>query len=317
MSRAHQSIIDAVEAPPRPIVDLLRTLKTVVVATFTRDGALLDANDGFLEAFGEDAITRYGADVRGLFVEPRFRQFTVRRASRGDSTVYRGHLEVGPAGGQVVSLTGTIYGTADALLLVAEHAPAHLALPEQIWLALNARAASPDPPPPGLSTRYCSKRTPEAIGTFSDPAENGAANARCLAQPPWGPMAEYPAASGAIAFAQEETPSKWMGRARADTETGAWQGDEEFFVFLSREGLLEAKCAARHLGRDALFLRVDPLLFSRGEVCEIELARPRHEETQVAFFATVARRTMSGVEVRLAPKSALACPCFPRESLVD
>lgn len=111
---------------PKALPSLLRELNVVAVALLTRDGALQDANTGFLRMIPGEHSESALRDVRDLFVHPRFDQFAARQAEPSDSSVYRGILNIGDMNVQVRSLRGTIYALGDDLLVVAEHDIAQL-----------------------------------------------------------------------------------------------------------------------------------------------------------------------------------------------
>ena len=111
---------------PKALPSLLRELNVVAVALLTRDGALQDANTGFLRMIPGEHSESALRDVRDLFVNPRFDQFAARQAEPSDSSVYRGILNIGDMNVQVRSLRGTIYALGDDLLVVAEHDIAQL-----------------------------------------------------------------------------------------------------------------------------------------------------------------------------------------------
>jgi len=114
------------ESLEQPIPAFIRDLAAVAVAVIGRDGTLRDANRGFLNLTAHRAPGETTADVRDLFVNPRFFQFAARHTKRSDRVVYRGILNIGRSDGSVVSLKGTIYGHDDDLLLVAEYDVAEL-----------------------------------------------------------------------------------------------------------------------------------------------------------------------------------------------
>ncbi len=114
------STAEAGMQPSRPsIPSWLRELTAVAVAIVGRDGRLRDGNRGFAAFLA--AAAGPDADVRELFVNPRFSQFAVRTTRRADRVVYRGILNLGRGDRRVASLKGTVYGYDDALLVVAEH----------------------------------------------------------------------------------------------------------------------------------------------------------------------------------------------------
>jgi two-component system, NtrC family, sensor kinase len=116
-------VVDSLE---QPIPAFIRDLAAVAVAVISRDGTLRDANRGFLNLTANRAPGETTADVRDLFVNPRFYQFAARHTKRRDRIVYRGILNLGRGEGPVISLKGTIYGHDDDLLVVAEYDVAEL-----------------------------------------------------------------------------------------------------------------------------------------------------------------------------------------------
>ncbi|MBK8208740.1 MAG: hypothetical protein IPK78_01085 [Rhodospirillales bacterium] len=104
-----------------PIPDLLRGMEAIVVGVIGRDGELKDANRGFLLLMTRSSTTPQPADIRDLFVSPRFEDFASRRADPFEGTIYRGLISFGRAGIKVTSLRGTVYGYEHEFILVAEH----------------------------------------------------------------------------------------------------------------------------------------------------------------------------------------------------
>lgn len=105
-----------------PIPDLLRGLEAIVVAVIARDGALKDANQGFLVLMtGSGTSAPEPTDVRYMFVSPRFDEIAGRRTDRFDRTIYRGLLSLGAPGGKMTSLRGAIHSYGPDYVLVAEH----------------------------------------------------------------------------------------------------------------------------------------------------------------------------------------------------
>ena len=104
-----------------PIPDLLRGMEAIVVAVVGRDGQLKDANRGFLLLMTRSATTAQPADIRDLFVSPRFADFSARRPDPFEGTIYRGLISFGSRGAKVTSLRGAIYVYDDDFVLVAEH----------------------------------------------------------------------------------------------------------------------------------------------------------------------------------------------------
>jgi two-component system, cell cycle response regulator len=117
----------AAESLEPPIPAFVRDLAAVAVAVVGRDGTLKEANRGFLDLMANPVPGEPAANVRDLFVNPRFSQFALHQAKRRDRVVYRGLLNLGRGDGRVVSLKGTVYGHGDDLLLVvAEYDVAEL-----------------------------------------------------------------------------------------------------------------------------------------------------------------------------------------------
>ena len=82
----------ASQAAATPIPDLLRGMEAIVVAVISHGGELKDANRGFLLLMTRSSTTPKPADVRELFVSPRFADFAGRRADPFEGTIYRGLL---------------------------------------------------------------------------------------------------------------------------------------------------------------------------------------------------------------------------------
>jgi hypothetical protein len=112
---------DAAHPAVLPIPDLLRGLEAVVVGVIAADGALKDANRGFLLLMTRSMISPQTADVRELFINPRFDDLLARRTDPFEGTLYRGLLSFGRRGGKATSLRGTVYRYEGDYVLVAEH----------------------------------------------------------------------------------------------------------------------------------------------------------------------------------------------------
>jgi hypothetical protein len=108
------------------IPDLLRGLEAIVVAVVAREGGLKDANRGFLLLMTRSTSSPEPADVRALFVSPRFDELGARPTDPFDGTIYRGLLSFGTAGSKITSLRGAIYGHDGDYVLVVEHDIARL-----------------------------------------------------------------------------------------------------------------------------------------------------------------------------------------------
>ena len=109
-----------------PIPDLVRGLEAIVVAVVAREGALKDANRGFLLLMTRSTSAPEPADVRALFVSPTFDELGARPTEPFDRTIYRGLLSFGTAGGKITSLRGAVYGHDGEYVVVAEHDIARL-----------------------------------------------------------------------------------------------------------------------------------------------------------------------------------------------
>ncbi len=116
---------------------VLRPLITVVCAVIAREGRLCDANAGFLRLIGGAELRTRPADVRDLFVNPRFDQFAARRTADVNGTLYTGILNVGDIHTQVRSLRGTISTIGRDLFLLAEHDVAELEQRVETLQSLN------------------------------------------------------------------------------------------------------------------------------------------------------------------------------------
>lgn len=104
-----------------PIPDLLRGLEAVVVAVMTGDGALKDANRGFLLLMSRALSSPEPSDIRALFLRPRFEDVTGGRTDPFEGITYRGLLSVGGKAGKVTALRGNVYAHGQEFVLVAEH----------------------------------------------------------------------------------------------------------------------------------------------------------------------------------------------------
>lgn len=103
------------------IPDLVRGLEAVAVAVVGSDGALKDANRGFLVLMTRLGNVPESADVTRLFAAPTFRELVDRPADPFESTIHRGVISFGGDGGRATSLRGTIYRLEGDLVVVAEH----------------------------------------------------------------------------------------------------------------------------------------------------------------------------------------------------
>lgn len=107
----------------RHIPDYLADVSALAVAVIGRDGQLWEGNRAFMELMPADVPAKAGADVSGVFANPRFEQFAGRRVPRGVSAqiIYEGVLNLGPRAGRAMALNGTVYADDQTLFVVAEH----------------------------------------------------------------------------------------------------------------------------------------------------------------------------------------------------
>jgi len=108
------------------VTPVLRDFTAIVVGLLSRDGLLVDANQGFLQLLPSQIGGSAWLDVRDAFIQPRFDQFAARSADTGDGTVCRGIFTIGNVNGGVRTVRGSIYALGDDLLLVAERDVAQL-----------------------------------------------------------------------------------------------------------------------------------------------------------------------------------------------
>lgn len=117
---------NAAQPGAMPIPDLLRGLEAIVVAVVAREGALKDANRGFLLLMTRSVSAPEPTDVRALFVSPRFDELAARPTEPFDRTIYRGLFSFGTPGGKITSLRGAVYKHDGDYVVVAEHDIARL-----------------------------------------------------------------------------------------------------------------------------------------------------------------------------------------------
>lgn len=103
------------------IPDVVRGLEAVAVAVIAADGALKDANRGFLLLMTRSLSSPRPSDVREMFVSPRFEEIVARRADAFEGALFRGVLSLGRPGGRLTSLRSVVYATEDGVMLVGEH----------------------------------------------------------------------------------------------------------------------------------------------------------------------------------------------------
>ena len=104
-----------------PIPAVCKPLRAVVMAVISRNGAVKDANRGFIELLPASTPAARFLDIRYLFVHPRFDQIAARRADRGGGIVLEGLMNIGDFRTKVSSLRVTIFECGDDLFLVGEH----------------------------------------------------------------------------------------------------------------------------------------------------------------------------------------------------
>jgi hypothetical protein len=104
-----------------PIPAVCKPLRAVVMAVISHNGALKDANRGFIELLPASTPAAQFLDIRYLFVHPRFDQIAARRADRGGGIVLEGLMNIGDFRTKVASLQATIFECGDDLFLVGEH----------------------------------------------------------------------------------------------------------------------------------------------------------------------------------------------------
>lgn len=124
--------------PPRPAVrhipPVCKKLRAVVMIVVSREGALRDANRGFITLLPDDFPAASLLDIRDLFINPRFDQFAARRADRAGGVTYHGLMTIGDRLQGAPSFSATIYESGSDLLIVAEPDVARL---EQIIASLG------------------------------------------------------------------------------------------------------------------------------------------------------------------------------------
>ena len=113
------ALTEAVEESPIPAT--CKPLRSVVMAVISRNGALKDANRGFVELLPASTPAAQLLDIRYLFVHPRFDQIAARRADRAGGVVLEGVMNIGDFRTKVASLNVTIFECGDDLFMVGEH----------------------------------------------------------------------------------------------------------------------------------------------------------------------------------------------------
>ena len=104
-----------------PIPASCKSLRAVVMAVINRNGALKDANRGFIELLPASTPAVRFLDIRYLFVHPRCDQIAARRADRKGGIVLEGLMNIGDFRTRVSSLQVKIFECGDDLFLVGEH----------------------------------------------------------------------------------------------------------------------------------------------------------------------------------------------------
>ncbi len=101
----------------------LSDLSAVAIAVIGRDGLLREGNRAFFDLMPDNLPKKAGVDVRGVFVNPRFDQFSGRRVPKDgpEQVIYEGILNLGHRNDRAVSLHGAIHADAENLFVVAEH----------------------------------------------------------------------------------------------------------------------------------------------------------------------------------------------------
>jgi two-component system, cell cycle response regulator len=98
----------------------LQPLLAVAVATLEQDGALVEANAGFMRLMTVQEPQPIGACVARFFIQPDFA--TLARACGGaDSEIHRGLLTIGDYVGRSRTLRGRVWRVAGRLRLLAEY----------------------------------------------------------------------------------------------------------------------------------------------------------------------------------------------------
>jgi hypothetical protein len=111
----------AIQPSTQSIPDLVRGLEAVVAAVISPGGALKDANRGFLRLMTRCSSSPEIADIRGLFITPRFDDFVTLHRDPFEGTIYRGLISFGKPGAGVTSLRGAVYEHDGEYIVIAEH----------------------------------------------------------------------------------------------------------------------------------------------------------------------------------------------------
>jgi hypothetical protein len=127
-----------------PIPDIVRGLDAVAVALFSREGALWDANRGFLALLRGTELSGAVADVRHVFVSPSFETLVSSPADPIGGLIYRGVFTLGDASGKITPVRGAAFAHDRDLLLAAEHDIAEVMTLRTRLLSAEAELASRD-----------------------------------------------------------------------------------------------------------------------------------------------------------------------------
>ena len=109
----------ALEIPP-----LLRELNCVVVAIVDLNGRRFDWNRGFQSLCDLDESITYQNNVRSLFVQPDFSEFTAIQdevSAHDTLIVYQGIMSLGNSETFCRSISGVVYRRGDQLMIVGEY----------------------------------------------------------------------------------------------------------------------------------------------------------------------------------------------------
>lgn len=104
-----------------PIPDIVRGLDAVAVALLSREGALWDANRGFLALLRGPDVAGELADVSHIFASPTFERLLTRKPDPVEEVIYRGVITLRAANGRMTPLRGAVFAHDKDLLMVAEH----------------------------------------------------------------------------------------------------------------------------------------------------------------------------------------------------
>lgn len=115
---------EAMDWPGGIIPEFLRPVANFAVGVVSRDGALIDANFGFVNLLPASMPASDMRDLRSLFSQPRFEDLAMRCGERPGAPIYEGILHFGG----VCSLNGAVYDWTDTLLIAGEHEVAGLQL---------------------------------------------------------------------------------------------------------------------------------------------------------------------------------------------